>query len=413
MSMPTKSSTDKAFLTLRSAERRTYCNGAVYVNSAESQVEIEVKTRSKTWSTTPGYHALVKSKTPLPDRAFSFEEQTFSDDLVTYTSSETTPCGGPWDTHIQESSYQMTYANMASTKSQPGEKKLADSEAISKLLAAAKGAEFSLPVCLGEMRETVNMVLRTAQTLATSYRHLRKGRIVEAFRTVKMSDPNPRVVKSFNRAYGNDARAAAANHWLQMQYGWKPLLNDVKNAAEQLAEINEDRKVGRVTSRSTLTTRNIGSYGTEVSPVGTAHRHQVQHESIRYVWRFSPTELNTLGSLGLLNPLSVAWELVPLSFVVDWMLPIGRYLEHLDVPLRFNHVGGTRGYRRSVSTYFSQFVRGGAQGSGSYATTFLTVQRDPLTSIPSLGLDSIRFEPKLGVQRMLSGLALASQAFRR
>jgi hypothetical protein len=38
----------------------------------------------------------------------------------------------------------------------------------------------------------------------------------------------------------------------------------------------------------------------------------------------------TLASLGITNPLLVAWELVPFSFVVDWFLPIGNYLESLD-----------------------------------------------------------------------------------
>jgi hypothetical protein len=31
-------------------------------------------------------------------------------------------------------------------------------------------------------------------------------------------------------------------------------------------------------------------------------------------------------SLGLADPLSVAWELTPWSFVVDWFLPVGDYL---------------------------------------------------------------------------------------
>lgn len=42
----------------------------------------------------------------------------------------------------------------------------------------------------------------------------------------------------------------------------------------------------------------------------------------------SPT-LATLDSLGLLDPLSVAWELVPLSFVVDWFIPVGAFIRSL------------------------------------------------------------------------------------
>ena len=31
--------------------------------------------------------------------------------------------------------------------------------------------------------------------------------------------------------------------------------------------------------------------------------------------------------LGLLNPISVAWELVPFSFLIDWFVPVGNYLD--------------------------------------------------------------------------------------
>lgn len=37
-----------------------------------------------------------------------------------------------------------------------------------------------------------------------------------------------------------------------------------------------------------------------------------------------------MDQVGLINPLSVAWELVPFSFVVDWFLPIGTYISSLS-----------------------------------------------------------------------------------
>jgi len=38
-------------------------------------------------------------------------------------------------------------------------------------------------------------------------------------------------------------------------------------------------------------------------------------------------ELASLKQFGLANPLSIAWELVPWSFVVDWVLPVGEFLD--------------------------------------------------------------------------------------
>jgi hypothetical protein len=31
--------------------------------------------------------------------------------------------------------------------------------------------------------------------------------------------------------------------------------------------------------------------------------------------------------LGLINPAVVAWELVPFSFLVDWFIPVGKFLD--------------------------------------------------------------------------------------
>jgi hypothetical protein len=41
-------------------------------------------------------------------------------------------------------------------------------------------------------------------------------------------------------------------------------------------------------------------------------------------------EMSFERNLGLTDPLSVAWELIPYSFVVDWFVPIGTYLDNLN-----------------------------------------------------------------------------------
>lgn len=39
-----------------------------------------------------------------------------------------------------------------------------------------------------------------------------------------------------------------------------------------------------------------------------------------------------VGALGLNNPIGVAWELIPFSFVCDWFLPIGQKINQLALP---------------------------------------------------------------------------------
>lgn len=414
--MPSQTSLDIVNVRNASTEYRMHCNGQVLVFGGPSDLEMRRTQIERSWTTTANFLALRRQKKRLPDLWYNYQRYGRSESPMTYVRRDnSSSCPFPnWD---QAFSVFTTVTHPGTYVAPYGAERLTTSaEAVAKLFSRAKGAEFSMPVFLGEARETCRMVLGTAKTLADTFLKLRRGNLKGAFATLQMGTPTVRLQRSFNRQYGTDARKAAANHWLAMQYGWKPLLADVKNAAEQLGEFatQDVKRVGRVTSRANYERWTDQVVTIESSPSGTARRKAKIVESYRYTWLFSPAELNNLGSLGLLNPLSVAWELTPLSFVVDWMLPIGRYLEHLDVPLRFNHLGGTAGYARWVESTFSEFVRDGVTGIGpNYTTSWLQVSRDPLGNIPHLGLDSIRFEPNLGVQRMLSGLALASQAFKR
>lgn len=54
---------------------------------------------------------------------------------------------------------------------------------------------------------------------------------------------------------------------------------------------------------------------------------------VKIVYKVENRTLASLNSLGLVNPLSLAWELLPMSFVVDWFIPIGGFLRQLTAPL--------------------------------------------------------------------------------
>jgi hypothetical protein len=54
--------------------------------------------------------------------------------------------------------------------------------------------------------------------------------------------------------------------------------------------------------------------------------------------------LRTLAQLGITNPVSLAYELLPLSFVLDWFLPVGQYLDGLDAAAGMTFRGGSISY---------------------------------------------------------------------
>lgn len=396
---------------------RVYCSNVVTRQTTEiANSEIDLYRRNKTWFRTPNYRTLKAQKKPLPDNEFSYNESKYEDgvlDLV-YLQSLNACTGNPATEKERVYHYMTPTTYLAGNE---GTVRLTDSSLRAKLIERAKGAEWSIPVFVGEGRETVNMVLNAAKTIGSAYRDLRRGNFMGALANLGIQGDS-RARARYNRQYGTDPTRAAANAWLALTYGWTPLLNDVKNAAETLAEINlsEENRVIRVTARTGLEDLYyLNDFSFSVNPVITGRQSVKVKESRFGVWRCKPTSWNNVGSLGLLNPLSVAWELVPLSFVADWFLPIGRYLEGLDVPMRFQHLGGTLGYRREVWSTGSQLkLYGQSQAtSKQFSHYYATIVRTPLTGAPTVGLSSIIFEPNIGGKRAMSAISLLRQSMTR
>lgn len=117
---------------------------------------------------------------------------------------------------------------------------------------------------------------------------------------------------------------AAANAWLSYYYGARLT---VKDTYAQISGIVRRSQL-RIMDVSTLRSRSTGSItlpdGTTISGYRALTVYYQSHCNwIVDTWR-------TLRRYGLNPSLSLAWDLVPLSFVVDWLAPIGDALEYFD-----------------------------------------------------------------------------------
>jgi len=68
-----------------------------------------------------------------------------------------------------------------------------------------------------------------------------------------------------------------------------------------------------------------------------------RRRNLTLVYELDNRGLTELSSLGMLNPMTVAWELVPFSFVWDWWNPVGDYLNLMDADRGFIYRGGCWG----------------------------------------------------------------------
>lgn len=185
----------------------------------------------------------------------------------------------------------------------------------SALVSAVKGHQFNLAVTSAESRESFKMIYSNIASLGHAMRSLRRGDLSSAARSLGVKG------KHSSKLDKDDL----AGRWLELQYGWLPLLNDVHEGANAFAALNN-----RVRT-STVVVRKSGrpfTWGGSSSP-SNYQNQGIGRTHVKLIYRMTE-DISTARSLGLLDPLTVAWELIPYSFVVDWFIPIGSYLENLN-----------------------------------------------------------------------------------
>lgn len=177
------------------------------------------------------------------------------------------------------------------------------------------GSGFDASVFLGTGHQSLNTITESAVKLAKALSAVKHGRIADAATTLtgKSKGPRFRPVKT---------QSAMSQSWLELQYGWAPLVKDIYDSGSFLASLLTDPLRFRV--KNAIFRDNLPI----VSNPGTARCVWAsQRGSNRYnITGYFTENPSTIARLGLTNPANLAWELLPWSFVVDWAVPVGDYL---------------------------------------------------------------------------------------
>ncbi len=200
---------------------------------------------------------------------------------------------------------------------------------VAKLRESIFGSDFNASVFLGESHQTLGLIADSAVRIANALRALKRGRLGTAAEyLVKGTGRHALAHRDFRvPARGEAWNRSMANHWLELQYGWIPLLKDTEGAAQSLAHALEVpfRKRYSATVRKELAeVKTLGGTG---GGGNDSFSYIIHNVSSRRIVVSIEEKISVAAQLGLLNPENVAWELLPWSFVADWFIPIGSYLD--------------------------------------------------------------------------------------
>jgi len=131
------------------------------------------------------------------------------------------------------------------------------------------------------------------------------------------------------------------NLWLEGRYGWRTLMYDIRDLHEVLTQSNERRTRYRQAKGLTVA-GNWNEYVESTSSgliTGTS-------SDISWTGNLRGTVVADIDIPDFqFNPITTAWEVTRLSFVVDWLLNVGQALEASSFLLKAKNYKAGAGYK--------------------------------------------------------------------
>lgn len=274
-------------------------------------------------------------------------------------------------------------------------------------------------VSLAEMHKTIEMIGNVALTLHRFRNALKSGASIEKiYEILGGKFPKAKVRRGITEPI--------YNRWLEYRYGWTPLVMELQGAFKALDKTRTIKVRGTARGKAvsskdqTRVVTRTPMFGPAQAVLGDAELTFDQQETVEcraYAMFEVSKEFQTVRDFGFTEIPLALWELVPYSFVVDWFLPVGDWLEavtpKLGVTIRAEGITTRRTTHlsRRVTAWNKTF-----SGGVSYDVVGATSLHDQrfLTTVervPSLS-DALTFPSinvKLNVKRAIDALALLSQ----
>ena len=269
-----------------------------------------------------------------------------------------------------------------------------------KIIDSVKGTSAQAMVDLIELRKTRDLCSTLIFESVDFLRGLRSGR---TFRKLFLDLANP-VDRGSKKL---------SNKWLEYQYGIAPTLASLADYHDVLSQkLQEGIWVyGRVKLRNRIATTARTEWSSSRPPYSTTivvAREGYEYGKAHFRYKISDKTLKSISQYGLTNPLATAWELVPYSFVLDWFLDIGGYINRMDWALGISNLQVIKmtgcNVKGTLWTERSSGFRQGAMASSIYTKS---VRTGPNATVSNAFMGVKKFTNE--GRRLTSALALLNQ----
>lgn len=211
---------------------------------------------------------------------------------------------------------------------------------VNKLAEKFNGHQFNSGVAAAELGEAADMIFNRGRQLLAAARAAKKGRFdiaaniltassssggsysarVERGRNKARERKNRGKIPHYKRGDRSLDRQSFSEGWLELQWGWVPLLSDVWELTKLLDQLGKPRVERLVVRRRVNGTLVIPVEQPWMGHTGTIYTKKQIIAEIKEV------DFPILNMLGLDDPASLIWELTPFSCIADYFYPAGNYL---------------------------------------------------------------------------------------
>lgn len=388
--------------------------------------------RQRTWDNTPSFWTMHDKEYLLPINYYLDSkilrtqklgrEVSTRRDTGVVVSDQSIGYANPWDLTARHNELSGFIAESETSDV------MLENEAAVKALQKLADAKINLAVSAAEARKTIDLVLGKANQIYEAMRAVRRGNIGVALEYLQISTHSHKFSRSKLSRFSKGTRTRSKagyttstsihweKQWLELRYGWMPLLMDIQGAAEAITDrihggrlpwcqaIGTSKSEGRYAS-SGSSTYSAGSHWTEAG-------NSVKTFKVKIVAEISNPHLNQAQQLGLTNPALVAWELVPFSFVFDWFVSVGDYLTAVTalqgVIVRRAFVSRIREVHTEYISHAHPYLTSVNSVSGydfSFKSAGRSYERKPYVVNPLFLFPPVNRDP-LNFKRLVTGLAL-------